>query len=184
MEADWEFEVGGDAPVIEAHWPGFVDLQRTPESSRLLPESRQLPALAKALEDLNASSSPVWTSKCDFWPRLDLDEFDPGELDAETGCCVCAMGCYIDLLPRNPEQWELPEQIAAACKDLCSLLGAVQLCCCRADLVIRRAFFTAERMGLGVTAYLTSCGESPEKAAQTLQNALLAFSGAFSARRQ
>ncbi len=31
MEADWEFEVGGDAPVIEAHWPGFVDLRQNPE---------------------------------------------------------------------------------------------------------------------------------------------------------
>ena len=26
MEADWELEIGGDAPVIEADWPGFVDL--------------------------------------------------------------------------------------------------------------------------------------------------------------
>jgi hypothetical protein len=149
-----------------------------------LPEARQLPALAKALEDLNASSSPVWTSKCDFWPRLDPDEFDPGELDAEPGCCGCAMGCYIDLLPRNGMQWKLPEQIAAACKDLCSLLCAVPLRCCRADLVIRRAFLTAERMELGMTAYLTSCGDSPEKAAQRLQEALIAFTGAFSAGQQ
>jgi hypothetical protein len=27
LEADWEFEVGGDAPVIDALWPGFVDLR-------------------------------------------------------------------------------------------------------------------------------------------------------------
>lgn len=184
MEADWEFEVGGGAPVIEAQWPGFVDLQRAPESSRSLSEARQLPALAKALEDLNAFSSPVWTSKCDFWPRLDPGEFDPGELDAEPGCCGCAMGCYIDLLPRNPEQWKLPEQIAAACKELCSLLGAVPLRGCRADLVIRRAYLTAERMELGMTAYLTSCGESPETAVQKLEDALIAFTGALSARQQ
>jgi hypothetical protein len=30
MEADWEFEVGGDAPVIDALWPGFVDLRLSP----------------------------------------------------------------------------------------------------------------------------------------------------------
>jgi hypothetical protein len=184
VEADWEFEVGGGAPVIEAQWPGFVDLQCAPECSRLLPEARQMPALAKALEDLNASSSPVWTSKCDFWPCLDADEFDPGELDAEPGCCGCAIGCYIDLLPRSDQQWRLPEQIASACKDLCSLLCAVPLRCCRADLVIRRAFLTAERMDLGMTVYLTSCGESPEKAAQKLQDALMAFTGALSASRQ
>jgi len=36
MEADWEFEVGPDtaglaAPVIDACWPGFVDLRHNPE---------------------------------------------------------------------------------------------------------------------------------------------------------
>ena len=30
MEADWELEIGGDAPVIEAHWTGFVDLRADP----------------------------------------------------------------------------------------------------------------------------------------------------------
>ena len=34
MEADWEFEVGGDAPVIDACWPGFVDLRRIPGAAR------------------------------------------------------------------------------------------------------------------------------------------------------
>ncbi len=31
MEVDWEVEVGGGAPVIEALWMGFVDLRRNPE---------------------------------------------------------------------------------------------------------------------------------------------------------
>jgi len=31
MEADWEVEVGGGSPVIEALWPGFVDLRLYPE---------------------------------------------------------------------------------------------------------------------------------------------------------
>jgi hypothetical protein len=189
MEADWEFEVGPDAaglaaPVIDACWPGLVDLRRTPERAWHLPEAAQLPALAEALAKLNAAASPVWSSKCDVWPHLEADEFDPGELDAPPGCAAHAMGCYIDLLPRSDRPWVLPELAAAACKRVCGLLCAVPLRCCRADLVIRRAVITLnptdpEQMELGITAYLTSCGESSAEAARTLQAALAAFADAF-----
>ena len=40
MEADWEIEIGGDAPVIEAHWFGFVDLRIEPSRANELPETR------------------------------------------------------------------------------------------------------------------------------------------------
>jgi hypothetical protein len=179
MEADWEFEVGGDAPVIEAHWAGFVDLRRHPERAIDLPETAQFPALAVALARLNAAAFPVWTSKCDFWPHLEADEFDPAELDAPPGCIAHAMGCFIDLLPRSDQQWALPAMAEKACKRICGLLNAVQLRCCRADLVIRRAFVTPELMDLGVTAYLASCGESPAAAAKTLEAALAAFTDAL-----
>jgi len=184
MEADWEFEVGGDAtvpaaPVIDALWAGFVDLRQSPERAWQLPEAAQLPALAEVLAKLNAVTSPVWTSKCDLWPHLEPDEFAPDELDAPPGCAACAMGCYIDLLPRNDQQWIVPAMAAAACKHVCSLLRAVPLRCCRVDLIIRRAFITPELMGLGITAYLTSCGKSEGKATVTLQAALAAFAGAL-----
>ena len=73
---------------------------------------------------------------------------------------------------------------AAACKEICGLLHAVPLRCCRADLVIRRAVLTPdptdpERMDLGVTAYLTSCGASPVQAARTLADALASFADAL-----
>ena len=51
--------------------------------------------------------------------------------------------------------------------------------CCRVDLVVRRAFITPELMDLGITAYLTACGESPAEAARTLQAALAAFTDAL-----
>ena len=179
MEADWEFEASGDAPVIEAQWLGFVDLRRTPERARELPETVQFPALAKALVKLNAAVSLVWTSKCDVWEHLEEGEFDPDEMDAPPECAAHAMGCYIDLLPRSGRRWIPPELASAECRRVCGLLRAVPLRCCRIDLVIRRAFVTAERMELGITAYLISCGESSAKAAQTLQAALAAFVGAF-----
>jgi hypothetical protein len=179
MEADWEFGVGGDAPVIEALWQGFVDLQRTPELAWHLPESARFPALAEALANLNDADSPIWTSKCDFWPHLEPDEFDPDEMDAPPGRSTHAMGCYFDLLPKSGQLWAQPAMAEAVCKRLCGNLRAVPLVCCRTDLVIRRAFLTPERMDLGVTAYLTACGESPAASAQTLQAALAAFTDAI-----
>jgi len=179
MEADWEFEVGGNAPVIDALWPGFVDLRRDPERTWHLPETAQLPALAEALAKLNVAASPVWTSKCDFWPRLEADEFDAGELDAPPGCIAHAMGCYIDLLPGSSQQWAQPAIAEAVCKRVCTLLRAVPLGCSRADLVIRRAFITADRMDLGITAYLSSCGPSSAEAEWTLAAALTALTDAL-----
>jgi hypothetical protein len=184
MEADWEFEVGPDAaglaaPVIDALWPGFVDLRRAPEQAWHLPEAAQLPALAEALAKLNAAASQVWTSKCDFWPRLEADEFDAGELDAPPGCYAHAMGCYIDLLPRDGQGWAQQAIAEAVCKRVCSLLRAIPLGCCRADLVIRRAFISADRMDLGITAYLTSSGPSSAEAEGTLAAALMALADAL-----
>ncbi len=179
MEADWEFEVGGDAPAIEAHWPGFVDLRRSPERAGQLPEATRFPALAQALAKLNAPGSPVWSSKCDFWPQLDSDAFDPDELDAPSEGAIHAMGCYIDLMPRSDGQWSIPAMVADFCKSICGLLRAVPLRCCRLDLVIRRAFITPERMDLGITAYLTACGGSEDEAAVALQAALAVFADAL-----
>jgi len=175
MEADWEFEVGGDAPVIDACWPGLVDLQRAPEAAWNLPECAEFPALAEALAKLNAAASPVWSSKCDFWPRLEADEFDADELDAPTDCVAHTMGCYIDLLPKIG--WQ-PEQAEAACKRLCGLLHAVPLRSCRADLVIRRAFIRADVAGLGVTAYLTACGATSSQVTLALEAALTTLTNA------
>ncbi|MDR3750240.1 MAG: hypothetical protein P4K94_02015 [Terracidiphilus sp.] len=175
MEADWEVEVGGDAPVIEAQWPGFVDLQFAPERAWNLPETTGFPALAEALARLNAAASPVWTAKCDVWTHLEADAFDPVELDADPGCAAHALGCYIDLLPRSGQQWALPALAVADCQRICGLLRVVPLRCCRLDLIIRQAFLTLDRMDLGITAYLTSCGPSSAEADRVLQDALATF---------
>jgi len=179
MEADWEIQVGGEAPVIEAQWPGFVDLRLHPERAWQLPESVEFPAMAEALGSLNAAASPVWTSKCDIWPIVDLAQFDADELDAPPESAAHAMGCYIDLLSKGDGQWVKPAKADADCKRLCSLLHAVALRCCRLDLVIRRAFINRDLTGLGITAYLTACGPTEAEAKTVLQEALAAFADAF-----
>src|ERR1700691_2548698 len=108
MEADWEFEIGGDAPVIEAHWPRFVDLRIDPKQAGDLSEARELPGLADALARLNTTNSPVWTSKTDvFMPGA----IDADELDATVDCAEHALSCYIDLLPRSDQQWVIPAKV-------------------------------------------------------------------------
>ena len=189
MEADWEFEVGPDAaglaaPVIDGAWAGFVDLRREPARALDLPEAGLLPGLAEALIKLNAAASPVWTSKCDVWPSLEDGEFDPDEMDAPVSSSAHVMGCYIDLLPRGDRQWTSPEQVADACRQVCSLLRSIPLGCCRADLVIRRALIASNAECLGATAYLTSCGESPADAARTLQKSLATLADAFGATQR
>ena len=179
MEADWEVEAGGDAPMIDAQWPGFVDLRLHPERAWQLPEAAELPALAEALATLNDAASLVWTSKCDVWPVLEPDEFDPDELDAPPGCAARAMGCYIDLLPRSDRLWAAPALAASWCKGVCARLRAVPLRSCRVDFVVRRALISPERMDFGITAYLTACGPSAAEANRTLQAALAAFAGAL-----
>jgi len=188
LEADWGFEVGGDAPVIDALWPGFIDLRWTPQRANdmrariiSLPESAQLPGLATTLEMLNAENSPVWTSKCDFWPDLQADEFDPDELDAPAGHFAHASGCYIDLLPKGDLQWTIPQTAAASCSQLCVGMHAIALRCCRLDLVVRRSLIVPYHMDFGITAYFTACGSTGGNAVQTLEEALAAFAGVLCA---
>jgi hypothetical protein len=182
LQADWEFEVGVDAPVIDTLWPGFVDLRVTPERVSDLPEAVQFPGLAAALKRLNAAHSSVWTSKCDFWPVLQPEDFDADELDAPPDCSAHAMGAYIDLLPKSDRAWSPPHLAEAECKRLCGLLSAVPLRCCRADLVIRRAVIGLDGAELGITAYITTCGATVVDASRTLEAALAAFANALCPR--
>jgi len=179
LQADWEFEVGGDAPVIDTLWQGFVDLRAAPERVSDLPGTAQLPGLAAALAKLNSEGSPVRRSKCDFLPVLEREEFDADELDAPSGCSTHAVACYIDILPRADHAWSLPQPAEAACKLFCGRLGAVPLRCCRVDLIVRRALIALNRMDLGMTAYITACGPTPAQAARTLEEALIAFADAL-----
>jgi hypothetical protein len=175
MEADWEFEISRDAPVIDAHWAGFVDIRAHPECASSLPEVAHFPTLAETLIGLNSQGSPVWTSKCDFW-SVNPEEFflDADELDAPPSMLAAASACYMDLLACLTERWENPDRTAQDCATLCASLHSIQLRCCRADFVIRKAVLAGEE-GFGVTAYFTACGSSKETSKTVLAQALHVF---------
>lgn len=176
MEADWEFEIGGDAPVIDAAWDGYVDLRSHPNRVREIAETRQLPPLADTLLRLNAPGSPLATSKCDVWQP---DAFDAYELDARPEEAKQALACYVDLLPRSGQQWAAPERVADCCRAWTARLQAVSLSSCRADFIVRRAWITSTRESFGVTAYLTACGKTVHAAQAAMTAALSALADAI-----
>jgi len=168
MEADWEFEVGGDAPIIEAHWSGFVDLRANSQHASALSECRDLPELADALIRLNAPDSPVWTSKIDVFTP---DRIDPDEMAASSCDAAHASTCYIDLLPRSDQIWDTPSKVERECRRICANLKVITLSRCRVDLVVRRAV-EAGTCDLGMTVYLTACGPTPADARERLAECL------------
>lgn len=172
MEADWEVEIGGDAPVIDGCWDGLVDLRRAPERAAKLVESQQLSGLAEALAKLNSAVSPVWTSKCDVWrPK----QFAPDEMDATEEEGKWAIACYIDLLPRTEQQWRSPEAAVDACQSFCFHLHQASLRCCRADFIVRGAWIGSQQQRVGITTYLTACGPSLDRASTVATMALRAL---------
>jgi hypothetical protein len=176
MEADWEFEIGGDAPIIEAHWPGFVDLRADPDRASDLAEATQLPGFANALKRLNGMNSPVWTSKTDVFAP---GQIDPDELDAIDEEATHAIACYVDVLMRSDRQWNFPFNAEWSCKALCVRLRDLPLRCCRVDLVVRRAHIEADSNDLGMTAYLTACGQTESYARSQLAECLSHFAAAI-----
>lgn len=181
MEADWEVEIAPEAPVIDALWPGFVDLRREPQRIGEVAEARQFPPLAEALLLMNKSSSQTWTSKCDLWtPDPRLQQWDADEMDATPIESIVARACYIDLLPSDASLFAgLAEAETWARATVRGLRESVCRCC-RADLVIRRAF-QADREGIGITVYITACGADLETARKSLSGALTALGKTISA---
>jgi hypothetical protein len=175
MEADWEFEVGPDAPVIAVHWEGFLDLAAHPEQVTKLPEVADFPQLAETLVRLNGAGGIARTSKCDVWQvNLDEEPLDTDELDAPTDTARAAWAGYIDLTAHE-QRWKNPEEIQQDCAALTARLHSVALHCCRTDLVIRRAILAGGEEELGITVYFIACGLSEEDAKRVLGDAFHAF---------
>ena len=181
MEADWEVEVGGSAPVIEAHWPGFIDLRAEPMRIADVTETKAFPPLAELLLALNSVGSPVWTSKCDVW------EPEPGTL-----------ACYVDLLPLRGGVFAEWERAEAFCRVLVKRIApravpAVETqpghhpililsdemgSAATITLVVRRAI-TEQAEGFGVTAYFSADSQCHPNAATATEAAMVAFSDAL-----
>lgn len=172
MEADWEFEIGPGAPVIDAAWAGMVDLQNQPWRVNEIGETARAAGLAQLLLRINGSPSRFWTTKCDAWSP---ETIDPDEMDASAKEAAVTLACYIDLLPRDHADWATAADVEAFCRKLVRALRSVPARCCRADVVVRQAIVRDTERTLGITAYLAGCGASERNAAEALSTAFLAF---------
>jgi hypothetical protein len=165
MEADWEVEIGGGAPVIEAEWAGLVDLRSHPECIAEVAEAAAFPALAALLLALNAAHSPLWTSKCDVW------EPEPA-----------ALACYIDMLPVEGRVFARWQQAEAFCREYVTRLAQItrpELSAeCSIDLVIRQAI-ACQAEGFGITAYLRAKAACHADAEGALAAAMAALADAL-----
>lgn len=175
MQADWEIEIGGEAPVIDADWPGLIDLQLNPELAETLEEVRRFPPLAHWLVWLNQPASPIRTSKCDIW---EPQEFDRDELDAPHESDLRALACYIDLLPKQAGLGTGIDDVVQWCKACCTRLVEIPLRSSRVDLVVRSTVHDGQETALGVTAYLVACAPIRLEAEKHLARAMEAFAHA------
>ncbi len=169
MLADWEVEVGGDAQVIDAAWPGFVDLRTRPERVSELEECRAWPELVAPLQALNAKGSLVWTTKCDAWTMLNFAAEDRDEYDAGPGD-ECAVACYVDLLA-----WPSVKRAEDFCRALKASLAEFAIRGARVEFVVRRARLAEGAEGFGVTVYTAGCGRTHAEARSRLGSALGAW---------
>ena len=166
-----------EAPIIDARWPGLVDLRRQPERIEEIQEAAAFPPLATLLKALNAANSPLWTAKCDLWePEVaELAGLASASSPVSAGLFPqMALACYVDLLPLAGEVFAQPWQAEAYCREWVSRLAPIRLPDCRVDLVIRQAV-AGEAEGFGVTAYLSALGRERSAAAEALAAALAAF---------
>lgn len=177
MEVDWEVEVGGGAPVIDALWPGFIDLRRSPERLAEIVEAAASPALSGLLRALNGPASPLWTAKCDLWlpenADLKIDQL-AGLGTAAVRAEPLALACYVDILPCDGKVFSQWEQAEALCRSWIALLAAVSLPGAAAELIVRQAL-AGQAEGYGVTAYLSAKAESWPAALALFATALDAF---------
>lgn len=165
MEADWEVEIGGGAPVIEACWRGFIDLRMHPERVQEIAEAATFSPLAALLIALNGPSSPLWTAKCDLW------EPEPS-----------ALAAYIDLLPREGKVFAHWQQAEAYCRQFVARLvvNAVPEPGpeCSVTLVVRQAI-AGEAEGFAITAYLSAKAASQTDVSAALAALMAVFADAL-----
>ena len=177
MEADWEVEVGGGAPVIEALWAGFVDLRAQPERIAEISEAAACAPLAGLLLALNGMSSELWTAKCDLWEPEEPPEGTPVAAVQGEGSSH-AVACYVDLLPLAGKVFSEWTEAESFCRAWVDRLAEVSLSGMRLDLVVRQAVAGSSE-GFGVTAYFHAEGRARTDAAATLAAAFSAFAGSI-----
>jgi hypothetical protein len=167
MEADWSVEIGGDAPVIETDWPGWIDLAVDISRIAQLDEVQNFPPLGEAIMELNRANGSFQTTKCDLW--FSDETVDPFEFDSEPGEHRTTANCYLDLLPQLLSQWACLAPAESWARYVVDTLRAAPCRSARAEIVLRQV---PKQSSIGATLYVNACGSTPELARKALIPAL------------
>ena len=172
MEADWSAEIGGDAPVIDTGWPGWVDLASDAASVDLLSEVRSFSPLGTALRTLLHSCAILRSTKCDFWmDDLASEAADPDAQCPEDESCHRLAACYVDLLPQHLAAWTQFVTVERWTRAFVSSLRPEHCPHARAEIILREAS-SPPVSGFGISLYLRGCGTTDASARAALERAL------------
>jgi len=112
MLAEWTAECADDSPHIVVPWSDaasglhYIDLRAESYDVAEISEAEHFPALGRALRSLNATRSPLLTSKCDAW-SMDTPEHADAlqllalDLDTDKEEAHAGFASYIDILWRD-----------------------------------------------------------------------------------
>jgi hypothetical protein len=187
MDSDWTVACGADDAEIVIPWAGkdpslrYVDLRRSPEAIKEIPEAVEYPCVAAALQRWNQPDTLLFTAKCDVWsyPAKLFDGEDLPEFPF-------ARGSYIDLLHADAATFASFEACEGQLRAWTEISRSIDLPACRSEWTLRPARIfpaspgfapaaTSSRNGFATTLYTWGYGDSPQSAAIAWDAALQAL---------
>jgi hypothetical protein len=186
MQADYEVELGPDAPALEVPWRSadgsarYFDLRSQPELLLEISEAAANPDLARFLSAINSPRSHFQSAKCDGWLS---DEISEAEAIFEA---KWKFASYVDLFFTDETAQRDLEIHRSTSSKLAKLLVKAPEVSAAAEFMVRRCYFhrttdmeTSED-GYCITFYLSGYGDDEDQARrrwviglELVQNALI-----------
>jgi hypothetical protein len=186
VQADYEIELGPDAPALEIPWRSpdgqtrYFDLRARPELLLEISEAASNPELARFLSLVNSPRSHFQSAKCDSWLSDEISEAE------EIYEAKWKFASYVDLFFSDPAaQMDLQIYRTTSSK-LAQLLGKAPDISAAAEFMVRRCYFhrsddtDLSDDGFCFTFYLSGYGDDEDQARrrwaiglELVQNALI-----------
>ncbi|MDE1162082.1 MAG: hypothetical protein PW792_09080 [Acidobacteriaceae bacterium] len=181
MLCEWTAECGDDAPTVVVPWSDaasglhWVDLRAEPYDIAEVSEAEHYPALGRALRSLNATRSPLITSKCDAWP-LDSEDIDAlrFELDLDETASQHGISGYVDILWRDRTLFGSAHQQQDRLDRLTRRTQRLEHPQAKAEFILRPAMLdrASALEGYAITLYVSAAGADHDSAMREWELAL------------
>ncbi len=188
MLAEWSAACGADDPAMVVPWSGpsdsggtvcFLDLRAEPFDLAEVAEAEQYPSLRRALRSLNATRSPVFTSKCDVWtlsPEEGGEKLESLrlELDLDDDNVAFGLSSYIDILWRERSVFASAHIASERLARLTRRAARLPHNEAAFEAILRPAVVDtrAPLEGFGASLYVTAVAGDPETALRRWEAAL------------